>query len=156
MYTDRNRIEDAIIPALLESIALAHIKADPKCTDAYEAMLEIVREAVGECFNGLDTKRRLQLYRRLDRLANKIIMYFKKESFDTRKMFLTISAWIAALIEAGGVVFPEGSKMWGLLEDMGDIIQRGYKEIEDFDRIDRSALKHTNKIHSIAVNEGYF
>lgn len=156
MYKDIHRVQDAIIPALLESVSLCHIKASPGDADAYKTMLDIVRKALGDCFSDLTEKQRVRLYRRLDRVVNKILLYIKREDFDTRKMFLTVTEWARALMEAGAIIVQKDSLMWELLCDIGTVIQKGYKDIANFEKIDASALKHVPKIHEIALQEGYF
>lgn len=157
MYKDIHRIEDALIPALLECTAHAHIRKDPECKPHYETMLDILQLTIGKCFDGLCREKRIPLYRRLDRIANKINHYFVNNDFNTRKSFLCLSEWVRALLDAGAIIIDQKSKYWVVLEDMGEIIMvNGYGEIPDFDKIDASAIKHVPALHKIAQDEGYF
>lgn len=151
MLTDRQRVEDALIPVLMRGLIYSHIRKDPSVEESYKLALEITWEAIMEATDG-NTK----LIRRTDRIATKIARYFVSENFDTRKGFLCVSAWACALMEAGGLILDKESRLFRMLEDIGDIIQTGYQEIPDFEKIDGSALRHVGKIHSIAVKEGYF
>lgn len=157
MYKDIQRIEDALLPALLEGIAWSHIRKEPSCKPYYEQMLTILKETIDKCFEGLTIDKRIRLYRRLDRIVNKTSRYFVRHKFDTRKAFLSLSEWITALLKANAIVIDPKSKYWGLLEDMGEIIQKnGYGEIENFEKIDASAIDHVPKLHKLVQQEGYF
>jgi hypothetical protein len=149
--TDRQRVEDALIPVLLRGLIYSHIRKDATVEESYKLALEITWEALTKATGG-DSK----VLRRTDRVATQISRYFVSEGFDTRKGFLCVSAWAAALIEAGGLVIDENSRLYQMLNDIGEIIQIGYKEIPDFHKIDGSALGHVGKIHKIVQAEGYF
>lgn len=157
MYKDIHRIEDCLIPVLLENIVLSHIRKEPECAIKYDKMLEILHVTIGNCFNGLCQQKRLQLYRRLDRIVIKISKYFVANDFNTRKAFLSLSEWARALLESGAIIVDPKSKYWMLLEDMGEfILTNGYGKILDFDKIDASAINHVPAIHKLAREEGYF
>lgn len=144
---DRQRIEHALIPALLESYLLAFHKRTGKFTEAL-SILDM------EFRNNLNNNPKL--FRRCNRLANSIIKYTAKNKFDARKAILMVTEWLRALIEAGFIRLEEGTSYWNLLEEIGEIIQAGYEEIENFERIDASAINHVPKIHKIAQEQGYY
>ncbi len=156
MYSDRKRIQDALIPSLLEGIAICHIKADGEVKEQYKQMLEITQRAFADCFEGLPKEKKLQLYRRIDRVYNKIILYIRKERFDTRKMFLTVTEWIKLLLDYELLIIEDNTPFAELLKDLDYIISKGHETVEDFDKINASAINHVLKIHKIAVKEGYF
>lgn len=157
MYKDLHRIEDALIPSLLENIALSHIRQDPESFDKYSEMLEILKNTITNCFKDLHLDKRLKLYRRLDRIVIKITGYFVANDFNTRKAFLALSEWTRAVLESQAIVINPKSDYWQLLEDMGEVIKtNGYGEIPDFAKIDESAINHVPFIHKIAQEEGYF
>lgn len=156
MITDRSRVEDGIIPMLLRGIALSHIDADPSVEGSYKNMLITLEDYVAECFKGLTAEKRLSLYRRLDRIVHKLSKYFVEQDFTTRKAFLTVSEWVRALLEAGALTINPKSRYFALLNEIGEMINKGYGEIEDFDKIDASAINHVPKLHSITQKEGYF
>lgn len=156
-YTDKQRIEDCLIPALFEGIAHSHIRQEPECKESYQQMLDILKEIIDNYFKGLPSEKATKLARRLDRITNKINRYFIKEYFNTRKSFLALSEWARALLEAGALVIDPNSQYWTLLEDMGEVILvNGYGEIPDFEKIDASAINHVPIIHQLAQEEGYF
>lgn len=156
MYKDIHRIEDSIIPALLEGIIFSHIKHEPNVKESYEIAIGIVADTINQCYNGIYCDKRVKLLNRMNRIVNKLNRYLVKEKFDTRKAFLTISAWAAALIEAQALIVEPGSKIYKLLQDMGEVIQTGYTEIENFEKIDASAINHVESLHKLAQEEGYF
>lgn len=145
MLTDRQRIEYALIPALLESYILPLHKKEGK----HQEILDILQNEYRSYANTAS------LLRRMNRMANKIIRYTVANKFDSRKAILAITSWLAALIEAGALEINEGDYA-DLLEEIGDIISVGYQELEDFDKIDASAINHVPKIHELAQEEGYF
>ncbi len=157
MYTDKQRVEDCIIPALFQGIAYSHIRSDASAKPSYSMMFEILNETINGFFAGITREKRIQLSRRLDRIVNKISRYLVKEKFDSRKSFLATSEWARALLESGALYIDKESRYWELLEDMGEVIQvKGYGEIPDFEKIDASAINHVPNIHKIAQEEGYF
>lgn len=157
MYKDIHRIEDCLIPALLEGVAYSHIKKDPECAPKYDQMIEILERTIKICFNDLPIDKRIRIYRRLDRIVKKISNYFIKNDFNTRKAFLALSEWARALLETGATIIDPASEYWTLLDDMGEVIMvNGYGEIPDFAKIDASAINHVETIHKLAQEEGYY
>lgn len=156
MLTDRQRIENALIPALLEGVAICHIKADGEVKEQYKQMLDITKEAFADCFKDLPIEKRMQLYRRIDRIYNKIILYIRKEKFDTRKMFLMITEWVKLLLDYELLIIPDSTPFAELLKDLDDIVSRGHEAVDNFDKINASAINHVLSIHEIANKEGYF
>lgn len=157
MYKDIHRIEDCIIPALFEGVAFSHIRKDPECAPRYDQMLSILKQTIENCFHDLCREKRLRLYRRLDRVITKIIAYFIKNDFNTRKAFLALAEWTRALLESHAIIIDPKSDYWTMLEDMGEvIIVNGYGEIPNFAKIDESAINHVTSLHELAQSEGYF
>jgi len=147
MITDRQRIEHALIPALFESYFLPLYKLEkPK----HQKTMDILSNEYRKYLNS-DAR----LFRRMDRIANKIIRYTVTNKFDSRKAFLTVSSWLGALLEAEALII-DGSDYVSWLEELGEIIRSGYKVIDGFEKIDASAIKHVPKLHAIAQSEGYF
>ncbi len=146
MLNDRQRVEYSLIPALLES----YIHPLNKISGEFESVMQTL---------GLEYRKYLKddpkLYRRMDRIANKIIKYTVSQKFDSRKAVLCVIAWLVALCDAGALILEKG-KYWDLLEELGETIQIGYDTIPDFEKIDASAINHVQSIHDIAVKEGYF
>lgn len=156
MYKDKQRIENALIPALLEGIAISHIKADGEVKHEYKEMLVITKDAFAECFKDLPQEKRLRLYRRINKIYNKIIIYIRKEKFDTRKMFLAVTEWVKLLLDYELLVIADNTPFAELLKDLEHIISKGHETVEDFDKINNSAINHVLKLHEIANQEGYF
>ena len=146
MCSDRQRIEYALIPALLES----YIKPLNKISGQFNSVLQILSVEYRRHLN-----QNPKLYRRMDRVANKIIRYTISQKFDSRKAVLCVISWLVALCEAGALVLEKG-EYWNLLQELGEIIQTGYNSIPNFEKIDASAINHVPAIHGIAQKEGYF
>ena len=157
MYKDLHRIEDALLPYLFEDAALSHIAQDANVSQYYEKALGILKEAIEKCFIDLSSADKVKLHRRLYRIAKKISDYFVKNKFSTRKMFLTILQWNLKVILEGKLFIEDGSPYETFLGELDTIIvEHGYGEIEDFEKIDASAISHVPKIHKIAQQNGYF
>ncbi len=150
MVTDRQRIEDAIIPAVFVSLIYSHIIGAPHVEESYEEALPAVKSEILRCI-GTDNR----LKRRLDRITLKISKYFVDNQFCTRKAFLTVFGWLTALMDADAITIQEEA-YFKVLMDMKEIIITGYEEIPDFEKIDCSALNHVTKLHKIAQEEGYY
>jgi len=157
MYKDIHRVEDGLIPALFTQLAFLHIEAAPNDAASYETMLDMCKKCICRTAADLPKDRQVKIYKRLDRIVTKILNYFIKNKFDTRKMFLAVSEWARALNEAGAIIIAEDSELHILLTDMHEIIlEKGYGAIENFDKIDISAINHVPKLHKLAQAEGYY
>lgn len=142
---DRQRVEYALIPALLESYIKPLIGDNE--IDSCVALLKEVQKAYIP---------NIKLARRVDRIANKIIAYTISEKFDSRKAVVTIAQWLPVL--GLDIHFDE---YWNLLDEIGKTIRYGLdnsddKELEGLDKVYASAGKQVLKIHKLAQEEGYF
>lgn len=156
MYTDKDRIQDAIIPALIEGVCSAVIKEKPEWESIYAGLYGNCKSFIAQCFYGLERKKQLQLDRRLARIVNKVVTYAQQNKINCRKMILITTEWARSLIEQDAIIIPPESNMWMELDALTKEITEAYDEIEGFDKIDASALKHVSKIHALTLEEGYF
>lgn len=154
MYKDIHRVQDALMPTLFQYLVLMHIRHKPEHEEDYRDPMEVLDNKIREAFLGLTRESERKVRNRLARIAKKITEYFIREKFDSRKGFLTLMAWVDALERAGGVIV-EG-EFRELVDDMKTIIQKGYETIENFDKIDMSAINHVEAIHKLTQGEGYF
>lgn len=146
MLTDKQRIEYSLIPALLESYIIPLNKIENK----FDEVLKILEKEYRKYING-----NYKLFRRMDRIANKIIRYTVSQKFDSRKAIIAVAGWLGALGEADAILLEPG-EYWNLIEEIGEIIHSGYDVIDDFEKIQISAAKHITMIHKLAQEEGYF
>ena len=152
MYTDKQRIEDSIIPGLLLGVMYSHVEKDSAAKEAYKDAIKVLHKTIDKYLG----HNKMKLGRRLDRAINKISTYFVKEKFTTRKSILAVSEWNRALLAVDAVVV-EDDEYKSLLQDIDRIIMKnGYGEIENFEKIDASAINHVPKMHKLAQNNGYF
>lgn len=151
---DITRIEYSLIPALLET----YLKALYKATNDKSLMpaIQIVNKEFFSWFDGVLDKNKRSLYRRSDRICNKIINYTKDNEFDCRKAIMTIVGWLYSLGEAGAISLEPGTEYWKLLEELGEQISCGVEELEDVEQDQAATLPHILAIHEIAINDGYF
>lgn len=150
-YKDSDRIQDALIPALFRGYLWFITEKDEEIEKELKPKIDILNAEINKAFEGGNKEK---LNRRLNRICHKINDYIKREKFDSRKCFLTLFGWASAVYDAGGVVI-EGD-YWNIMLGMKEIIDEGYEKIEDFDKIDGSALKHVQKLHKLIQEEGYF
>lgn len=153
MTTDIERIEDAIIPALLSCLLRTHIKINKQDKMLIEA-LRLCENSVHMSFYKRDPKNKVKLYKNLDKFVEKVGIYVCKEKFCTRKFLLAITGWANSLMEANSVIISEQTYI--VLEALAKVINEGYETIENFDKIDNSALNHITNLHKLAQKEGYF
>lgn len=154
---DRAIIEDCIIPALLTHIMIVHMEGyasntrlEPEARNTFETSIETLNK-----FVKTKIEYKPQLNRRLMRITKLISNHFVDNGFTTLKSLLTLTAWNNALMDAGGLII-EDEEYYGLLSEFARIIEKGYSEIESFEKQDSSAIKHVTKIHKIAQDNGYF
>lgn len=153
---DRQRIEHSLVPALLQATFVMHAKGEEQEPDEYRLMAWRAQDVFLSYFADLPAKRRHQLYKRADRIANKVIGYAQQNKFTTRKAILAITEWVRALLPTGVVLVEEDSDYWRILEETGAIVAAGYEKVPDFDKIDLSAINHVPAIHKLVQGEGYF
>lgn len=150
-YKDSDRIQDAIIPALFRGYLWFLIEESPDIEEDLRPKVDIFNAEINKAFKGADKSK---LNRRLNRVCHKVNDYIKREKFDSRKCFLAIFGWASAVYDAGGVIIK--GDYWEIMLGLKEIVDEGYEKIQDFEKIDGSALKHVEKIHRIIQNEGYF
>lgn len=168
-YKDSDRVKDALMPTLFKCLITMYLSHNPEIADDLEPKIKILNTEIEIAFTGLSMKRQMQLERRVIRTCKRIDIYFKKEQFDSRKCFLTLMGWIESLIRESRKLrqLPEnkGNKIEIikishnfrlLLKSMYRIIIQGYAEIENFEKIDLSAINHITALHNIAQEDGYF
>ena len=156
MYNDVHRIQDALIPAMLEGVCYIMITNHPEHKNAYKGLQDTCLEYISECFAGLERQKRLKLHKRLNRIVKKIGQYAVKQNISCRKMMLITVGWADALLKAEGIYIPPDSKMFKELEELNNEIITAYDELDGIKKADKSALKHVPKIHKLAQAEGYF
>lgn len=146
--SDRQRVEDAIIPSVLEALMLNHIQQLPeKDPTVYDKALGLLRQDLK------DNIRNGQLSKRLLRLEKKILKFFESNGWEIRKAYMIMSYLAAALDESGAVLLGEGTKT--VVKDMSDIISAHYHE-EEIKKQDESAAKQVPKVLRLIQEEGYF
>lgn len=162
-YSDSERAKDALLPMLFRCLITMYLSHNPDLEDDLTPKIEILNAEIERAFRG--HKKKAQLERRVVRTCKRMDTYFKREDFDSRKCYLTLMGWVESLvreerrlrIEMPGIkVVKIGHDFRLLLKAMYRIILQGYKQIDNFDKIDGSALNHVNELHKIAVEDGYF
>ena len=179
MYiSDAGRVERAIIPALLESYLLPHVRS---CFRKRNAALVLSLKAFNfavmydiysihnERFKGfvpaasaLNTEFHKQcggnrkVMNRTNKLANKILGYTTSQGFNNRKRILTTTHWLNALDAAGAAHPIDNVAYFEALDAFGQLIKQGYATVDGFDKADASAAKHVPAFHKIAQDAGIF
>ncbi len=146
---DKQRVEDAIIPALLEELMNSHIEQmpdkDPKVYDKALGLLmpDILTELTGDA----------KLCKRLNRLKKVVIDYMAAQRWSIPKAYMVISALADILHQNNSVEFGEGTKE--VVSDISEIILENYND-EEIKSRDESALKQAPKLLKVFQKEGYF
>ncbi len=151
---DITRIEYSLIPALLET----YLKALYKSTSdkALIPAIQIVNKEFFSYFDDMPDRKRHSLYRRSDRICNKIIEYTKGRDFDCRKAILTVTGWLVSLAQAGVLGLKQDTEYWKFLEKLGKKLQKDLKTDKELQDDQAATIPHILAIHEIAINDGYF
>jgi len=148
MYkNDRQRIEDAIIPYMLEALMLTHIKDTPEHADSYKKALDLVR---------IDIKKELNnpsLIRRATRIEKEVLKMWQKNKYNTRKAYMVLSYLAASLHEQEAVILGDSTRT--VLDDMNKIIVDAYDD-ENIKKQDISAAKQVKHVTKILNDNGLF
>jgi hypothetical protein len=148
MYkSDRQRIEDAIIPSLLEFLMVSQIKQIPDREKDLKVALELLQK---DLRLELSTDK---LQRRVRRIEKKVTKYMEKDKCEIRKAYMIVSYLAASLDEQGAILLGEGTRQ--VLMDMNETIVSAYDE-EGILKQDKSAAKQVPKILKILQDEGLF
>lgn len=146
------RVEDGIIPMLLESLILTHIKQKPNQKEHFTKALEMVQNDIRKEINGSTGA-----IKRLLKLDRKITSHFVDNKWDTRKCFMIVSHIAAALTDAEALLLNNNTTE--VLKDLNKIVIDAYNDPEigcDITKTDESAAKQAPKIIKLMQQEGYF
>ena len=138
----KQRVEDAIIPALLDAI----MSQNPKGFE--DAIIALRADIKGEI--GSDQK----LIRRVHRAQSAISKYFIKHNWPTRKAFMLLSALADKLHQANVVCFRDSTKE--VIKFIDDTIVGAYDRMPEIKKIDASAIKQVPKVLGILEKQGLF
>ena len=153
MYKNqRMRVEDGIIPMLLESLMLTHKKQLPEGNTSYDKSLPLIQEDIAQEIKGCDGAARALL-----RLDNKIIRHFVANKWMTHKCYMIISHLASSLVDAGALELKPNTI--AVLERINSVVIDAYVDGEigeDIKMVDASAAKQTPRVLDILKKEYYF
>ena len=146
---DKLRIEDALIPALLEELMQSHIEqmpdADPKVYDwAFELLLP-------DIMNEMNNNKKL--FTRLNRTKKKTIDWMASQKWGIPKAYMVVRRVAYELYQNGKVDLGEGTLK--VVQDINDQVEEAHVE-EKILRQDESAIKQAPKLLKIIQQQGYF
>lgn len=144
---DLHRIEDAIIPFILESLMLSHIRELPERENGYKEALKLLSVDIAE---NLNTQK---LLKRASKIENKVLKYWQDNGQEIRKAYMVMSYLSSLLDEHEVVALSAGTKE--VLLDINNIIRKAYKD-EGIVKQDLSAEKQMPKVLRILQKEGLF
>ena len=148
MYkSDIQRIEDGIIPFVLETLMVTHVREFPEREEGYRDALRLIREDIKI---ELNTDK---LLRRAARIERKLLRFWESNNCEIRKGYMIISYLAAALDEQDAVVLGENTR--SVLKEINDIITSAYDN-KDILKQDKSAAKQVPKVLAILQEEGLF
>jgi len=145
--SDKIRVEDALIPCVLEALMLSHLEQVSIESDSYDKAFELLRPDIAT------EVKEPKVMRRLNKLKDKVITFFTDQKCEVRKAYMIISALASTLHEKEAVSLGEGTKE--VIIDIDDIIMQHYDD-EDIKRQDESAMKQVPKLLKVIQQEGYF
>ena len=138
---------------------------DPKFAKSYEIFKQtkgFLIQACDEALAGVfPEKKEMSLLRRIERLHHEIVEpYIKTDSPDPRKIGIMAFYLLQHLVETETLIVPEDSSFGKALEHMLPALSpwegSTEKEIEDYDRLNKSACKQVRKIIQNLQNQGYY
>ena len=148
MYkSDRQRVEDAIIPYVLGSLMLAQVKEQPHYKAHFAHQLWMLKRGVAANANSEKVNKRLY------RINRKIANHFHSNGYEIRKAYMIISYIAKSLMEQRAVVLSKGTKK--VVRMMHKEIAKGCVD-DDIKRQDISAAKQAPKVMQLILEEGYF
>lgn len=161
MYTEKERIEDAIIPYLLMGICENIFRKEPKYVVYYAGLMKACGEFIDNCAAGQSRYHRDKMMDRLERLGKKITKYGTNNGFYCQKMLLMCIGWGHSLLKQRAVVISVKTNLWKEVKALYREIRDAHNPEEeggqkDFAKIYSSAIKHAHKVQKIALDEGYF
>lgn len=143
------RVEDAIIPALLEELMTSHIEQMPDCDPKiYDKALALLMPDILKELNG-DVK----LCNRLNRLKKVIIAYMADQRWTIPKAYMVVRRVAYELYRNNKVDLGDGALE--VVQDMNDIIEQAHDD-EKIYKQDESAFKQAPKLLKVFQKEGYF
>lgn len=149
--SDKARIEDAIIPALLEELMMSHIEQMPDSDSRIYAkplsllMPDILKEISGS----------QKLCNRLNRLKGVIMGHMMHQGWTIPKAYMVLTAFADILHTSEFELVTLGKGTQKVVTRLSKSIVRHYKE-ESIKNQDESALKQAPKLLKIFQREGYF
>ena len=144
---DLHRIEDSIIPFILEGLLLSQIKQAPEFKEPYEKPLNILRKAYQVDLNTP------KLLKRAERIEKKLLKYWNENGYVIRKSIMQLSYLVAQLKKEDALILD--CNVEKLFKEINDIIKNAYNDA-DILKQDKSAIKHVPKALKILQNEGLF
>ncbi len=147
--SDRLRIEDALIPALLEELMTSHIEQLPdRNPKVYDKAFALLLPDIHKEMNG-----NLKLYNRLNRVKKHVIDGMAKQKWPIPKAYMAVTALADILYQTNGANLGEGTKE--VISDISEIIVENYND-ESIKNQDESALKQAPKLLKIIQQQGYY
>lgn len=139
----RKRIEDAIIPFMIEGVMRIH--NDDSCLEYIAALAEDVKQEIGGD---------LKLYKRLARIEKKLQLFYLKNDWKTNKIFMILTALAESLYKQEEIALSD--KTLGVLTEIDKAIVDGYECMPGIQKLDESAFKQVPKVFKLLQEEGLF
>lgn len=149
MYkNDKMRIEDALIPVILEELMIQHIAQLPdKNPNTYDKAFALLRPDIRKEITNE------KQYKRMARIKGVVFKWLEKQGWTIPKAYMTISALADLLHQNGAAELGEGTKE--VVADISQIILEHYNE-DNIKQQDESALKQAPKLLKLIQQQGYF
>lgn len=156
MYiTDKKFIEDSIPCHLIHWLlqcSLQGVQRDAECFKMEKALED---HCVAK-FGKLGVLSVAKSQRRLKRVMFDVKRWMKDNEFDTRKALIMACEFVVGLHAAGHIDISEEEPLIVALNELREIFEKAPNEIEDWHKIERSALKQGGKFHAYFQTQGYY
>ncbi len=156
IYDAKQVIEQAIFPAMFLHVFNTNVKCRPESVSDYKESIALTEQYLGEVLLSSDRGKLESRSRHLHKLNKSMFNYFADNKFDTRKILICCVDVILFLLANDLLEVPEDSSFYIILCDMQQLLECGCDEVEDFDKIEKSALKKSSKVLEELQKHGYF
>lgn len=145
---DKMRIEDALIPTLLNELMIQHIQQlTDKDPSTYDKAFALLRPDIAKEINNE------KLHKRMNRLKETIFQWFIKQGWVIPKAYMCVSLLADILHTNDAVVLGEGTKE--VVRDISQIVVEHYDD-EKIKKQDESAAKQAPKLLKFIQQQGYY
>lgn len=144
---DSERIEDAIIPSILEALMLSHVAQIPQNKKHFEKHLQLLKSDIFLEANSI------KLRKRLERIEKKVLKHFEQNKILIPKAYMIITFLADKLNELEAIQLNGNTRQ--VISEISHEIKKGYKD-ESIKQMDYEAEQEVPQVLTLLQQEGLF